>query len=388
MPKMSVTCRFGAPEIVIPNQGREFVNEITRQLYLITKTEHRLSSAYHPQTNGLTERFNQTLSLCLAKMVDEDQKNWDVKIETVLMGYRASCQASTKYSPLLFQKEMHLPIDNEIMQYEESHTHMESEMSIVIEALLQTRGKLFEATSLNISLAQREQKELYDSKHNPNELQVGTTVLKAKRILVKNSVKVVKWMTIGLAHILLIDALEKIEILQISMQMNTKNQMKIWMLKVKRMKEQMLEVKRMKEQMLKSLENGRKGGSKKDNGKESSSNEENEESDAKSEENVWEGGSDEENGKEGASNEKNDGADAKSEENVWEGGSDEKNVWESGSDEENGKEGASNEENSSYHARVVNDFDMCSTQVLQLISQSNITRSIQQEYAVSTFYTE
>ena len=54
---------------------------------------------------------------------------------------------------------MRLPIDNEIMQNEESHNHMESEMSIVIEALLQTREKLFEATGLNISLAQREQKE-------------------------------------------------------------------------------------------------------------------------------------------------------------------------------------------------------------------------------------
>ena len=32
---------FGVPEIVIPDQGREFFNEITRQLYLITKTEHR-----------------------------------------------------------------------------------------------------------------------------------------------------------------------------------------------------------------------------------------------------------------------------------------------------------------------------------------------------------
>eukprot|EP00731_Ephydatia_muelleri_P025726 Em0017g809a len=75
---------------------------------------------------------------------------------------------------------MRLLIDNEIMQNEEPHNHMESEMSIVIEALLQMREKLFEATGLNISLAQREQKELYDRKHNPNELQVGTTVLNEK----------------------------------------------------------------------------------------------------------------------------------------------------------------------------------------------------------------
>ena len=72
---------------------------------------------------------------------------------------------------------MRLPIDNEIMQNEETHNHMESETSIVIEAFLQTREKLYVATGLNVSLAQREQKELYDSKHNPNELQVGNTVL-------------------------------------------------------------------------------------------------------------------------------------------------------------------------------------------------------------------
>ena len=41
-----------------------------------------------------------------------------------------------------------------------------------------------------------------------------------------------------------------------------------------------------------------------------------------------------------------------------------------------------------YHSRVVNDFDVCSTQVLQQISQSTITRSIQQEYSVSTFDTQ
>ena len=118
--------------------------------------------------------------------------------------------------------------------------------------------------------------------------------------------------------------------------------------------------------------------------------EENEGADAKSEENGRKGGSNKDNGKESSSNEENgkEGADAKSEENVWEGGSDEENVWESGSDEENGKEGASNEESISYHARVVNDFDMCSTQVLQQISHSTITRSIQQEYAVSTFDTQ
>ncbi len=98
-------CRMGCPEVIIADQGREFVNSITSQLYEITKTEHRVTSAYHPQTNGLTERFNQTLTRSLAKITNDNQDDWDLKIDTVLMSYRASRQASTKQSPyfMLFQ---------------------------------------------------------------------------------------------------------------------------------------------------------------------------------------------------------------------------------------------------------------------------------------------
>ena len=35
------------------------------------------------QTNGLTERFNQTLLRNLCKLIDDDKNNWDLKIETV-----------------------------------------------------------------------------------------------------------------------------------------------------------------------------------------------------------------------------------------------------------------------------------------------------------------
>ena len=34
---------------MITDQGREFVNELMKELYLITKTQHRITSAYHPR---------------------------------------------------------------------------------------------------------------------------------------------------------------------------------------------------------------------------------------------------------------------------------------------------------------------------------------------------
>ena len=70
-----VMCRMGCPEVIITDQGREFVNSLSNNLYSTTRTEHRITSAYHPQTNGLTERFNQTLSRSLAKAANENQDN-------------------------------------------------------------------------------------------------------------------------------------------------------------------------------------------------------------------------------------------------------------------------------------------------------------------------
>ena len=80
---------------MISDQGREFLNELNKQFFFFTKTEHRVTSAYHPQTNGLTERFNQTIQRALVKFVND----WDEKLDGVLFAYRTSEQASSNVTP-------------------------------------------------------------------------------------------------------------------------------------------------------------------------------------------------------------------------------------------------------------------------------------------------
>ena len=72
-----------------------------------------LTSAYHPQSNGLDERFNQTLQRQLLKFVEEKQPDWDLYIDSILFSYRISRQDSTKQSPfvLLFGRQARLPIE-------------------------------------------------------------------------------------------------------------------------------------------------------------------------------------------------------------------------------------------------------------------------------------
>ena len=167
---------MGCPIVLITDQGREFVNSLSDQLYKMTNTEHRITSAYHPQTNGLTERFNQTLSRCLSKVVNDAKDNWDEKIDTVLMGYRASWQASTKKSPyfMLYQVEMRLPIEHEILPNDDE---VSEDIQGTIDLLLRSRAKTFNDAETNIASAQAKQKETYDKKRQPPTITIGSKVL-------------------------------------------------------------------------------------------------------------------------------------------------------------------------------------------------------------------
>ena len=60
------------------------MNKVNQYLFSVTKTEHRITSAYHPQANGMVERFNQTLQRSLVKIVNSNQTNWDEKLDGIL----------------------------------------------------------------------------------------------------------------------------------------------------------------------------------------------------------------------------------------------------------------------------------------------------------------
>ena len=61
----SICCRLGPMDIMIADQGREFVNQEVRSLTEELEIEHRKISPYHPQSNGQRERDNITLKTCL-----------------------------------------------------------------------------------------------------------------------------------------------------------------------------------------------------------------------------------------------------------------------------------------------------------------------------------
>jgi len=63
--------KFGASEVIISDWGSAFQSGVLRELFTDFRSKHIMNSPYHPQNNGLTERFNETLAGMLAMYVSE-----------------------------------------------------------------------------------------------------------------------------------------------------------------------------------------------------------------------------------------------------------------------------------------------------------------------------
>ena len=81
-------CRHGILNKVQSDQGREFINSLSEDLFQLTGVKHIVSTAYHPQTNGLNERFDQTQQRSLLKMIEENEEHWENFLDSVLFAYR------------------------------------------------------------------------------------------------------------------------------------------------------------------------------------------------------------------------------------------------------------------------------------------------------------
>lgn len=105
-------CRYGCVQIKITDKGKEFCNEISEAPDKITGVKHNITSAYHPQSNGLVQRMNRTLKGILIKRLGEDG-DWVKDLQPVLFSYRTSKHSSTRKTPyeVLFHKKAILPID-------------------------------------------------------------------------------------------------------------------------------------------------------------------------------------------------------------------------------------------------------------------------------------
>ena len=170
--------RVGLPEEILTDQGSNFTCQLLAEMYRLLHVHSTRTGPYHPQTDGVVERFNQTLKSMLRKVAIQEGKDWDKMIPYVLFAYREVPQSSTGFSPfeLLYGREVRGPLD----VIKETWVAKSNSNDSVISHILAMRDKMDLMTKVvhdSLEEAQMKQKTWYDRNARDRTLQEGDMVL-------------------------------------------------------------------------------------------------------------------------------------------------------------------------------------------------------------------
>ena len=175
---LKVFSRIGIPEEILTDQGANFTSQLLKEVYNLLGVHSIRTSPYHPQTDGLVERFNQTLKSMLRRSATQEGKDWDKLIPYLLFAYREVPQASTGFSPfeLIYGRPVRGPLDILKESWETSNRSDESIVSYVL-TMREKLEKMSELVQENLTRAQQQQKRWYDQTAREREFTSGDQVL-------------------------------------------------------------------------------------------------------------------------------------------------------------------------------------------------------------------
>jgi transposase InsO family protein len=106
-----IVCLHGVPKIV-SDRGTQFTSHFWKRLHESMDTKLNFSSAYHPQTDGQTERTNQVLEDMLRACALKHGRSWDKSLPYAEFSYNNSYQASLKMAPFeaLYGRKCRTPL--------------------------------------------------------------------------------------------------------------------------------------------------------------------------------------------------------------------------------------------------------------------------------------
>ena len=109
---LTVFARVGLPEEIVHDQGTNFMSAVMQTICTKLQITQLKATAYHQQTNGITERFHATLKNMMRSLTPEDRNTWDEFIPHFLFAYREVPSQVTGFAPfeLLYGRQVRGPL--------------------------------------------------------------------------------------------------------------------------------------------------------------------------------------------------------------------------------------------------------------------------------------
>lgn len=172
-----IVSRHGVPVKLLSDRGKNFLSSLVIEICVILGCHKVNTSSYHPQTDGLVERWNKTVCTILSMYVNDRQNDWDKFLPFALLAYRTSIQESAKESPffLLYGRDARLLI-NAILSTNPTAQRYSDQDDYKAD-ILRHLTRAWELAKANITNAQKRQKRNYDTKLYDPSFRVGDRVL-------------------------------------------------------------------------------------------------------------------------------------------------------------------------------------------------------------------
>jgi hypothetical protein len=161
----------GLPTSVVSDRDPKFTSVFWRSLFQLTGTKLAMSTAYHPQTDGQTERLNRTLEEMLRSYVSYDMRDWDVLLPAVEFAYNSSVQASTRHTP--FYMNYGYQPRHPLGVLVQTRASTSPDAAVFLERIQQAAARAKE----NLVAAQQRQEAYYNDSHRELTFAVGDKVL-------------------------------------------------------------------------------------------------------------------------------------------------------------------------------------------------------------------
>ena len=108
-----VVSRFGVPSSIHSDQGRQYESRLFSEMCKVLHIKKRRTTPYHPQSDGMVERFSKTLVRMLKSYITDHQSDWEEQLPFLKMAYRSVEHKTTGFSPnyLMLGREVSTPLD-------------------------------------------------------------------------------------------------------------------------------------------------------------------------------------------------------------------------------------------------------------------------------------